>query len=56
MLHTKTKGQFGLWAPEKKLFKGFFAIYGPGGILVMRVILRLSCQMDTPYVNQPIGF
>ena len=50
----KVKLAFGL--QRRRFLKVFFAIYGPGGILVMRVILRLSYQMDISYVNQPIGF
>ena len=59
MLHTKTKGQFGLWASEK-ISKGFLPYMGLVAILVMRVISRLSHLTDTPYeifeLNQPIGF
>ena len=33
MLRTKVRGNIGLLVLEKKIFKGFFTIYGHGGHL-----------------------
>ena len=50
MLHTKFRG-IGPPVPEKKIFKGFFTIYGRGGHLG-HVTQRLRTNFRSPYPSK----